>query len=256
MHDENFRAVDVASEHRRDISRLGFWGHLEDLCEDRESSALSANSWDRLTETERADMLAADHVRPDPIKGLRWHSGGCSAYLREHFRLPPFLIATVIEQSLLHSLRELQTARSLLASEASVLASLPSPLPQTDRESPRLLMRGHDGDSQMLDVHDGAFWMWFYSYTEDAQTARSIRGFRLKWAVGIFATDPLIGGLLLSQYGRGIGRHPGHAGREIGDTERPRAGTARYILRTEFTTELLDGSTRTTDRDGEDCDLD
>lgn len=113
MHeDDGFREIDIASEDRRDLG-TGFWSSIESLCEDRENDAtIDRIDYDRDGNPVRA--VLSDKVRPKPIAGLRW-TDAFACQCREHFRLRPSLIAALIEEPLLQTLRRIQDARELLA---------------------------------------------------------------------------------------------------------------------------------------------
>ena len=99
-------------------------------------------------------------------------------------------------------------------------------------------MIGPDNRRCRVDPKSTAFWDWIYSYTEDAAKSCAIPGLRFRWAVGVFATDPHVGGISRAQFGRAVGRHPGHAGREI-DGQGPQAN-AKGLLATHFRTEVIE----------------
>lgn len=95
-----------------------------------------------------------------------------------------------------------------------------------------------------------AFWDWLFSYCEEAGRECRIAGLRWRWAFGLFAVDPHVGGISRAQFGRAIGRHPGHAGREIdGDTP---GSNARDLMAANFRMEEVADGSGGIDCEGED----
>lgn len=96
---------------------------------------------------------------------------------------------------------------------------------------------GPDGRRCIVNYRSTEFWDFLASYCEDSPTVqRAIPGLRLRWAVGLFAVDAHVGGISRAQFGRAVGRHPGHAGREI-DGGSP-SQSARQLFAQNFRSEI------------------
>lgn len=102
----------------------------------------------------------------------------------------------------------------------------------------RVMLVGPDGRSCEINHAAPQFWDWLLSYCEESRSASVIAGLRWRWVVGLFAVDPHVGGISRAQFGRAVGRHPGHAGREI-DGDSPSL-SAQALIAANFKTEIKD----------------